>query len=72
MNKNELIAMALTLAVAVLCLGVFLNILSAAAQHEITVTAEVRNPYDPVSTVEAPQQSMTVEHQSDLLYLELR
>jgi len=33
----------------------------------VNVSAEVDNPYDPDSTPEAPQQSMTVTHQRDLL-----
>jgi len=37
----------------------------------VNVSAEVDNPYDPESTPEAPQQSLKVESQEDLLNVEL-
>jgi len=37
------------------------------ANNQITVTAQVINFYDPVSTVEQPQMSYKIEHQRDLL-----
>lgn len=39
--------------------------------ESVTVTAEVVSPYQPESTPQAPQQSMTIEHQRDLLNVEL-